>query len=80
VARFFFDIHDSKQARDDHGVELPDLAAVRQHVMRSLPQIASHEIPRDGGDHQSFFVLVTDQDGQPVYSATLTYTGLWLMR
>ena len=37
------------------------------------------EIPKDG-DRRTFTVLVTYEDGHPVYSATLNYTGLWLLR
>ena len=79
MPRFFFDIHDGGTTRDDLGVELPDHEAVRKHAMEALPSIAAEEIPLDG-DRQHFVVLVTDDEGHPVYSATLTYTGLWLRR
>ena len=79
MPHFYFDIHDTGTTLDDVGVELPDVAAVRQAAMESLPQIAADEIPKDS-DHRHFTVLVTDEDGHSVYSATLTYTGLWLLR
>ena len=48
-------------------------------AMASLPKIAPDEIPRDG-DRRHLTVLVTDEDGHPVHSVSLTYTGLWLLR
>lgn len=80
MPRYFFDIHDTgKIEKDDTGTEFPDLEAVRKAAMKTLPDIARQEIPKDG-DQRSFVVLVTDEDGQPVYSATLSFTGLWLLR
>ena len=79
MPRYFFDIHDGTDTRDEEGTELPDLPAVRKAAMNVLPKIAADEIPADG-DRQHFVVLVTDQDGHAVYSATLTYTGVWLLR
>ena len=80
MPRFFFDIHDDKKiTHDEVGVELPDMPVVRETAMKALPKIAADEIPQDG-DRQHFAVLVTDEDGRPVYSATLNYTGLWLLR
>ena len=80
MPRYVFDIHDlNGPERDNVGTELPDLTAARREAMRLLPNIARDEVPRDG-DHQSFVVLVTDENGRPVYSATLSYTGLWLTR
>ena len=77
--RYFFDIHNGGPKRDDTGTECADLDAVRQQALRTLPEIAREEIPRDG-DRQTFTVLVTDDDGHPVYSGTLSYAGLWLLR
>ena len=80
MPRYFFDVHDIRGIhRDDHGHDLPDLEAVRKEAMRTLPEIAYDQMPSDG-DRQSYVVLVTDEDGHPVYSATLNYTGLWLLR
>ena len=79
MPRYFFDIHDTGSARDDEGIELPSIEAVRGMAMQALPRIAADEIPADG-DQRHFTMLVTDEDGHPVYSATLTYTGLWLLR
>nr|WP_313902031.1 hypothetical protein [Methylobacterium sp. J-001] len=52
---------------------------VREKAQRLLPDIARSEIQGDGDQHV-YMVLVTDEDGHAVYSATLTYAGLWLLR
>lgn len=80
MPRFFFDIHDAKgHQRDEVGVELADIAMVRLEAQRLLPDIARSEIPRDA-DQSMFRVLVTDEEGHAVYSAALSYAGLWLLR
>ena len=40
---------------------------------------ATHEVPKDG-ERQTITVLVTDEDGHPVYSAALCFVGTWLLR
>ena len=62
---------------DENGVELPDLAAVRQIAMKALPAIAADEIPAGGNLHH-YAVVVTDEDRRPVCMATLGYAGTWL--
>ncbi len=64
---------------DDAGTELESLEEVRREAMVSLPAIAKDEVPRDG-DRQAYTVLVTNEDRKPVYSATLSFAGLWLNR
>ncbi|MBB3903984.1 hypothetical protein GGR33_003498 [Methylobacterium brachythecii] len=45
--------------------------------MHSLPEIARDEIPKDG-DQQAYTVLVRDEHNLTVYTATLTFAGLWV--
>lgn len=75
MPRFFFDIHDGEWSRDDVGTECRDVEAACQETKQSLPEIALDQVPRDG-DHHMITVLVTDEDRQPVYTATLTFAGL----
>lgn len=78
MARYFFDIHTgSTFSRDSVGSECDGMEGIRYEAMRSLPAIARDEIPKDG-DKQAFTVLVRDGDSQTVYTATLTFAGLWL--
>ncbi|MBE7181394.1 MAG: hypothetical protein INR71_09345 [Terriglobus roseus] len=79
MPRYFFDIHDTGSTRDDTGTECADDEAARVLAIRTLPDIARDEIPKDG-DRRHFVVLVTDENGRPTFSATLSYAGVWLNR
>ena len=78
MTRYYFDIHDGQALiRDTQGSECIDDDAVRQEAMGTLPVIARDVIPTDG-DKQAFTVLVRDENNMTVYTATLTFAGLWL--
>lgn len=78
MPRYFFDIHaGSKFSRDANGMECDGMGAIRHQAMRALPSIARDEIPKDG-DRQAFTVLVRDLNDITVYTATLTFAGLWI--
>jgi hypothetical protein len=78
MARYYFHIHQNGRLfKDTEGSELDSLEKVRAEAMYALPEIAKDEVPQDG-DRQAFAVLVTDEQGKPIYSATLTFAGLWL--
>lgn len=80
MARYFFDIHDGAHLqRDDDGIDCESLQAATVQAKRLLPAIAVEEVPRDG-DRRNLTVLVTDEDGQAVYSASLSFVGTWLIR
>ena len=78
VPRYFFDIKNGGLQRDKVGTECADLDAVRIAAMKVLPDIAREDIPKDG-DRQMFTVVVRDEDGRAVYTATLNFSGLWLV-
>lgn len=78
MPRYFFDIHNGPSfSRDAIGSECEGQEGIRFEAMRALPSIARDEIPK-GGDRQAFTVLVRDKDDITVYSATLTFAGLWI--
>ncbi|RWI60228.1 MAG: hypothetical protein EOQ93_02920 [Mesorhizobium sp.] len=78
MARYFFHLFENGECtKDDTGMEMDTDDHVRQEAMRVLPEIAIETVSRDG-DHQAFTVLATDETGRPVYTATLTFAGLWL--
>lgn len=79
MPRYYFDVHDGHTMRDNEGTEYAGPPEAAQHAKRLLPEIAVHEVPADG-EHQALTVLVTDDEGHPVYSAALSYTGIWLIR
>ena len=78
MPRYFFHIFENGESTpDDTGLELDTDQEVQLEAMRVLPEIARETVPADG-DRQAFTVLVTDETGRPVYTATLTFAGLWL--
>lgn len=78
MARYFFDIHDGDAfCRDLDGTECADPAQIRHEAMRPLPEIANHAIPYRATDAQTFPVVVRDADHRTVYTATLSFAGLW---
>ncbi|GJE14879.1 MULTISPECIES: DUF6894 family protein [Methylobacterium] len=77
MPRYFFDINDGQFLPDTEGTDCADCDAARREAMISLPEIARWIIPGDG-DNQAFTVLVRDETGTVVYTATLTYAGLRL--
>lgn len=79
MPRFFFDLHDGHWDRDDVGADLIDVGEAILQAKQTLPAMALDQLPRDG-DRHTMTVLVTDEDGRPVYTATLSYSGLMLAR
>ncbi|CAO4183421.1 DUF6894 family protein [Methylorubrum aminovorans] len=77
MPRYFFDTHDGAFNLDEEGNECENFEAARREAMIFLPEVARWEIPRDG-DHRAFTVMVRDDNGIVVYTATLTYAGLTL--
>ncbi|MHB2210698.1 DUF6894 family protein [Methylobacterium sp. CM6257] len=79
MPRYFFDVHDGSMALDEDGYECASLEEARRQAMTLLPDIARDAASRDG-DRHTYTVLVTDEDHRPVYMATLSLIGLWLIR
>ena len=78
MALYYFDIHAGRSMmRDEIGSECAGPDAVRMEAMVALPQIAQGAIPKDG-DRQAYTVLVRNARNLTVYTATLTFAGLWL--
>ncbi|TXN14465.1 hypothetical protein FV219_03570 [Methylobacterium sp. WL122] len=79
MPRYYFDINDGRNQRDEEGVLCADLQAAVLEAKKLLPAIAADEVPKDG-ERQAMTVLVTDEDGRAIYMAALAYTGAWLIR
>jgi hypothetical protein len=77
LPRYFFDIEDGGLQIDETGTDCAHLDAVRRAAMQILPEIARFET--DGGDRHTFTVIARDADRRPVFTATLSLTGLWLV-
>jgi hypothetical protein len=79
MPRYFFDINDGRNARDDVGVECDDTQAAVKHAKQALPEIAVDEVPKDG-ERQTLTILISEEGGKAVYVGSLTFTGTWLDR
>ena len=79
VPRYFFDVHDGVQGRDYEGVLCANLQAAAKEADALLPAIALNREAEDS-ERQTISVLVTDEEGHPVYQASLSQVGTWLIR
>lgn len=78
MQHYFFDLlANGTRQEDDVGLDFATLNEVRYAAMSGLPAIAAEEVPKDG-DHQHYTIMVKGEDGKPIYTATLTFAGLWL--
>ena len=68
---YYFDIRDGDRfTRDEAGLELDGIEAVRREAMRALRGTVGDVLP-DGGQ-RSVAVAVRNEDGKPVLMASLT--------
>ncbi|MEG9528321.1 MAG: hypothetical protein MIL41_21565 [Hyphomicrobiales bacterium] len=74
MPRFYFDIHDGELLPDEEGTECADFEAAREKVLASLPDVAGWITPVDS-DNQAVSVLVRDETGREIYTATLTFAA-----
>ncbi|KQP83074.1 hypothetical protein [Methylobacterium sp. Leaf117] len=77
MARYFFDFFDGTVMRDSVGHECAGSDEIRHEAMKALPEIAKGVIPQDG-DKQAFTVSVRNAGNLTVYTATLTFAGVWM--
>ena len=76
MPRLYFDVYrNGKVAPDTEGSDCPDLAAARREAMAILPEVVRSDI-LEHGDTQQFVVVVRDESGTTLYTATLNYAGL----
>lgn len=77
MARYFFDFYHGELHRDPVGMECSGHKDIRREAMRSLPELAKDRMPKEGNE-QAYTVLVRNERNLTVYTATLTFTGIWL--
>lgn len=80
MSRYYFDIHDGSMQLDESGTECATLDEARTLALQLLPDVARDEALTKCGGRCAYTVLVTDEDHRPVYTATLSLTGMWLIR
>ena len=71
---YFFNLHDGKWDHDDIGSDLNDVDHAISEANQALPAIALDRLPRDGGGC-TLTMVVTNEFGQPIYTATLSLSG-----
>lgn len=78
MPRFFFDTYrNGLVVTDEIGHEVEDESEARCDALHTVAEMAVTEMAlRKGGDHQSLFVIVRAEDGDIIYTATLTVVGL----
>jgi hypothetical protein len=77
VPRYFFDINDGERSsRGDVALEFPDAKAARDNAVTTLPDIARDVMP--DGSKRDFIVTVRDENGRPVFRASLSLRTEWL--
>lgn len=77
MARYHFDIETNHQnVKDEEGSDYIDRLSVRNVAIASLPMIAADDLP-DGDDYHAT-VFVRDENGQPIFKATLKVSATWL--
>lgn len=77
LADYYFDSFDSPLRRDTIGIERTDQVNIHHEAMRVLPEVAKGEIPKDG-QQQAYAVHVRNERNITVYTATLSFAGIWL--
>jgi hypothetical protein len=76
VTRYFFDTRDNERfLRDDVGVELPDLEAVKDRAARSLAELALDVLP---GALERRLTVEARDERQPVLKAILNFEAIIL--
>lgn len=75
MPRFFIDTYDHINVVDEVGQDLPDLAAVRSLVRRSLSEIIADEADRRPA--AQIRAIVRNEAGEEVLSATMHVAIEW---
>ena len=76
MPRYFIDTYDPSKVADEDGRELPNIAAVRSLVRRSLLEIVAEEAHWKPSVRVR--AVVRDEAGEQVMSATMQVTTEWV--
>ena len=72
MARYFFDSRDRHgSSRDDEGVELDSIEAVRIEAAKALADMAKGAVPKH--EHGELWLVVRDESGRQVIRASLSF-------
>jgi hypothetical protein len=69
MPRYFFHVHNDLNAVDEEGVELRDMAAVREYALKNARSLICESVGQ-GHVNLGHFILVQDDDGEEVLKLT----------
>jgi hypothetical protein len=69
VPRYFFHLYDDLIAKDEEGVELPNVAAARLTALKGARDVIAEQVKR-GYFVLSHWIDVVDEQGEPVMTVT----------
>ena len=76
MPRFFIDTSDGDLSlHDEDGYDLPTVQAARDAAVDALPDMARDKLP--DGERRAFRAAVRGEDGQLLYTASLSFVGEW---
>jgi hypothetical protein len=77
MPRFYFDISNGGLTIDDKGTEFSNAHAARDAAIKTLPHLAKDFI--SDGPSREVLVLLRDEHGRALFTASLTLTAKWLV-
>ena len=77
MPHFFFDITDGATLVDDEGSEFSNAHAARDAALKTLPQMACHEVGPPRG--RMITLLMRDEVGRHLFTASLNLSSRWLI-
>lgn len=78
MPRYFIDTSDGKfEARDEEGIDLPDMEAARREAVTVLREIGSHSL--DGDVRSQITCSVRDEAGTVLFEAVLVLSQFWMV-
>lgn len=74
MSKYTFTTNDSERVeRSDEPLEFPDTKAATDDAQIALAEMAREKLPN--GKHADFSVHVENEDGKPIYQASLTFNA-----
>ncbi len=77
MPRYFFDLQDGDEiSEDDQGSVMDGQETARSQAIVFLSEIVKDSLP--DGEHRRFVVIAREENGQPIYQASLEFRGGWM--
>jgi len=67
MPRFYFHVHDEKTVLDEHGTNLPDVAAARAEAVNGARDIMCDQV-REGHLNLAYWLEVEDAEGRHLFT------------